>query len=56
MGRESTITYEQIAAIADAMKTEGVKPTSRAMRERLGNTGSMGTIKGSLQETDHSVR
>ena len=44
MGRESTITYEQIAAIADAMKTEGVKPTSRAMRERLGNTGSMGTI------------
>ena len=44
MGRESTITYEQIAAIADAMKTEGVKPTSRAVRERLGNTGSMGTI------------
>ena len=44
MGRESTITYEQIAAIADAMKIEGVKPTSRAMRERLGNTGSMGTI------------
>ena len=44
MGRESTITYEQIAAIADAMKTEGAKPTSRAVRERLGNTGSMGTI------------
>ena len=44
MGRESTITYEQVAAIADAMKTEGVKPTSRAVRERLGNTGSMGTI------------
>ena len=44
MGRESTITYEQIAAIADAMKIQGVKPTSRAMRERLGNTGSMGTI------------
>lgn len=44
MGRESTVTYEQIAAVADAMKTEGVKPTSRAVRERLGNTGSMGTI------------
>ena len=44
MGRESTITFEQIAAIADAMKIQGVKPTSRAMRERLGNTGSMGTI------------
>ncbi|MDO8344428.1 MAG: DNA-binding protein [Cellvibrio sp.] len=26
------------------MKIEGVKPTSRAVRERLGNTGSMGTI------------
>lgn len=44
MGRESTVTFEQIAAVADAMKIEGVKPTSRAVRERLGNTGSMGTI------------
>ena len=44
MGRESTITFEQITAVADAMKMEGVKPTSRAVRERLGNTGSMGTI------------
>lgn len=44
MGREATVTYEQIAAAADAMKSEGVKPTSRAIRERLGNTGSMGTI------------
>lgn len=44
MGREATVTYEQIAAAADAMKSEGVKPTSRALRERLGNTGSMGTI------------
>ena len=44
MGRESTVTFEQIAAVADAMKIDGVKPTSRAVRERLGNTGSMGTI------------
>lgn len=44
MGREATVTFEQIAAVADAMKIEGVKPTSRAVRERLGNTGSMGTI------------
>lgn len=49
MGRESTITFEQIAAVADAMKIEGVKPTSRAVRERLGNTGSMGTINKLLQ-------
>ena len=44
MGRESTITFEQVAAVADSMKTDGVKPTSRSVRERLGNTGSMGTI------------
>lgn len=44
MGRESTVTFEQIAAVADGMKLENIKPTSRAVRERLGNTGSMGTI------------
>lgn len=44
MGREAHITFEQVAAVADSMKTEGTKPTSRAVRERLGNTGSMGTI------------
>ena len=44
MGRESTITFEQTAAAADTIKLEGGKPTSRSVRERLGNTGSMGTI------------
>ena len=44
MGRESTITFEQVAGVADALKINGLKPTSRAVRERLGNTGSMGTI------------
>ena len=48
MGRDSTITFEQVAAVADAMKIEGIKPTSRAVRERLGNTGSMGTINKML--------
>ncbi|MDN7664069.1 DNA-binding protein [Burkholderia cenocepacia] len=50
MGREATITAEQVNAIADAMKVEGIKPTSRAVRERLGNTGSMGTINRLLQQ------
>src|SRR5438105_8243741 len=49
MGREAAITYEQVAAAADAMKTAGSKPTSRAIRERLGNRGSMGTINKLLQ-------
>jgi len=49
MGREATITYEQVAAAADTMKAAGTKPTSRAIRERLGNVGSMGTINKLLQ-------
>jgi chromosome segregation ATPase len=50
MGRESAITYEQVVAAADAMKAGGLRPTSRAIRERLGNTGSMGTINRMLGE------
>ena len=49
MGREATITYEQVVAAADAMKAAGTKPTSRGIRERLGNTGSMGTVNKLLQ-------
>jgi len=48
MGREATITPEQVHAAADAIKAEGGKPTLRAVRERLG-TGSMGTINKHLQ-------
>jgi DNA repair exonuclease SbcCD ATPase subunit len=32
------------------MKVAGSKPTSRAIRERLGNTGSMGTVNKLLQD------
>ena len=49
MGREATISYEQVAAAADTMKAAGSKPTSRAIRERLGNIGSFGTINRHLQ-------
>lgn len=49
MGREAAITYEQVAAAADAMKAAGSKPTSRSIRERLGNVGSMGTVNKLLQ-------
>ena len=49
MGRETTITPAQVNAIADALKSEGVTPTLRAVRERLG-TGSMGTINKLLQQ------
>ncbi|OZB54659.1 DNA-binding protein [Thiomonas sp. 13-64-67] len=49
MGREATITPEQVHAVADAIKAEGSKPTLRAVRERLGQ-GSMGTIAKLLQQ------
>ena len=48
MGRDATITPDQVYAIADAIKAEGGKPTLRAVRERLGS-GSMGTITKLLQ-------
>lgn len=43
MGREATVTLEQVAAAADQIKSEGQKPSVRAIREILGG-GSMGTI------------
>lgn len=50
MGREAKVTYEQVAAAADAMCSANIRPSSRTVRERLGNTGSMGTINRLLQE------
>lgn len=49
MGREATITPEQVYAVADAIKAQGDKPTLRTVRERLGG-GSMGTIARILQQ------
>lgn len=42
MAREG-ITFEQVAAVADALAGEGQQPTIRAVRERLG-TGSPNTV------------
>lgn len=49
MARTSNITFGQVAAIADAMKAAGTRPTARAVRERIGS-GSMGTIHKLLQQ------
>lgn len=49
MARTSNITFGQVAAIADAMKAAGNRPTARAVRERIGS-GSMGTIHKLLQQ------
>jgi len=49
MPREATITFNQVAAVADAIKAGGGRPNSRNVRERLG-TGSMGTIHKLLNQ------
>ena len=43
MARPSTLTFEQVAAHADSLKANGIKPTARAIRGRVG-TGSMATL------------
>jgi chromosome segregation ATPase len=49
MARESTITFEQVAAVADNIKAQGGKATMRNVRESLGS-GSMATILKFLQQ------
>ena len=43
MAREG-VTFEQVAAAADALVGAGQQPTIRAVREKLGDTGSPNTI------------
>ena len=42
------VTFEQVEAAADALVGEGLAPGIRAVRERLGNTGSPNTIQKHL--------
>lgn len=49
MARESTITFEQVSAAADHLKSQGVKPTARNVRDALGS-GSMATVLKFLQQ------
>lgn len=44
------ITYDQVAAAADTIVAAGAKPTLKAIREKLGNTGSPNTIHMHLQK------
>lgn len=49
MPREATITFEQVAAAADAIKAAGNKPTLRAVREQIGS-GSFATVQRHLAQ------
>jgi chromosome segregation ATPase len=49
MGRAATITYEQVAAIADRLNAQGERPTVRIVRDQLGG-GSQGTVHKLLSQ------
>ena len=49
MGRESTITFEQVATAVGGIQAYGGKATMRKVREVLG-TGSMATILKFMQQ------
>lgn len=53
MPRISTITYEQVALIADTIQHNGSKPTLRAVHEKVGS-GSRTTIMKHLQQWHNS--
>jgi len=48
MGRETSITVEQVSAVASRLQSAGDKPTARAVRAALG-AGSMATVVKHLQ-------
>lgn len=47
MAREG-VTYEEVVAAALSLENEGIKVTTRNVRERLGDVGSMNTILAHL--------
>ena len=53
MPREASITYEEVAAIAETIKAAGGKPNPRHIRERHGS-GSLGTIHRLFQQWEAS--
>lgn len=50
MGRQAAVNYEHIAAAADQLQLEGLTPTAKHIRTRLGSVGSLGTIQKHLME------
>jgi hypothetical protein len=44
MGRKAALSYEQVKAVVNALRTEGAKPTIDKVWEALDRAGSKGTI------------
>lgn len=50
MGRIAAVTYEHVALAAEQLQAEGLTPTAKLLRSRLGDVGSLGTIQKHLTE------
>lgn len=50
MGRQASVTIEHVKAAVAALRAEGSKVSSRTVRQKLGNVGSMGTVSKLLQQ------
>jgi hypothetical protein len=48
MGRTAAVNYEQVGAMAQQLQAEGLTPTAKLIRYRLGDVGSLGTIQKHL--------
>lgn len=51
MGRQALVTLDHVNAAVTALQAEGKSVSSRSVREKLGNVGSMGTINRLLQKS-----
>jgi chromosome segregation ATPase len=51
MGRQALVTLDHVKAAVSAQQAEGKAVSSRSVREKLGNVGSMGTVNKLLQKT-----
>jgi len=49
MGRQALVTLDHVKTAVTALQAEGKPVSSRSVREKLGNVGSMGTINRLLQ-------
>lgn len=50
MGRQASVSIEQVQTAIEALRAEDKNVSSRSVREKLGNIGSMGTINKLLQQ------
>jgi len=50
MGRQASVTIEHVKTAVAALRAEGNKVSSRAVREKLCNVGNMGTVSKLLQQ------